>query len=78
MYCSCTILCHIFVYFFLVTILEHENALSFHTEPTSTSTTNHLLILTLSDKLISNIGRTQDDSINNITVDLYQYSGTSL
>ena len=48
---------------FLVTVLEHENALSSLTESTSTSPTNHLLILTLTDKLVSHIGRAQNNSV---------------
>ena len=48
---------------FLVTVLEHENALSSLAEPTSTSPTNHLLVLTLTDELVSHIGRAQNNSI---------------
>ena len=45
-------------------ILEHKDALSHITESTSSSATNHLLVLTVSDTLASNVRRAQNDSNN--------------
>ena len=55
---------HKYIYPFFLMILEHKNALSHITESTSSSATNHLLVLTVSDTLVSNVRRAQNDSNN--------------